>query len=134
MRYLATATMAASVFAIGLSVDPAVSLPMSGGATSPQTAIQHVQQQDKGAGQEPRARGGGDRDGERGDRERGYRERGGRDRDGRRSGRGGFDLEIGPGYFGYGPRYGQGCGWLRRRALETDSPYWWRRYRACRGD
>jgi hypothetical protein len=32
---------------------------------------------------------------------------------------------------GYG--YRSGCGWLRRRALETDSPYWWRRYRACRG-
>ena len=133
MRYSATATMAASAFAIGLWMDPAVSLPLGGEVTSPQTAIQHVQQQDKGTRQEPRARGGGDRDR---DRERGYRERGGRDRDrdGRRSGRGGFDLEIGPGYFGYGPRQGPGCSSLRRRALETDSPYWWRRYRACRGD
>jgi hypothetical protein len=25
------------------------------------------------------------------------------------------------------------CGWLRRRAIETDSTYWWRRYRKCRG-
>lgn len=39
-----------------------------------------------------------------------------------------------------GPRYYEGrtyryrrspCGWLRRRAVETGSRYWWRRYRAC---
>jgi hypothetical protein len=24
-----------------------------------------------------------------------------------------------------------GCGWLRRRALDTGSRYWWRRYREC---
>jgi hypothetical protein len=56
-----------------------------------------------------------------------------RDRD-RDRGRGGFHFGFGPGgpSFGYGPRRG-GCGWLRQRALETDSPYWWRRYRACRG-
>ena len=29
---------------------------------------------------------------------------------------------------GYGPR----CGWLRERALNTGSRYWWRRYRDCR--
>jgi hypothetical protein len=67
--------------------------------------------------------------GERGFRgERGYRGefyREGRDR--RHHGRGG--VYFGPSY-GYGPT---GCSWLRRRALETDSPYWWRRYRACRG-
>ena len=28
--------------------------------------------------------------------------------------------------------YRGGCGWLRRRALITGSPYWWHRYRACR--
>jgi hypothetical protein len=28
--------------------------------------------------------------------------------------------------------YGDGCYWLRRRALFTGSPYWWRRYYACR--
>jgi hypothetical protein len=28
--------------------------------------------------------------------------------------------------------YGDGCYWLRRRALYTGSPYWWRRYYACR--
>jgi len=50
------------------------------------------------------------------------------ERERRRSGpRGG--IYFGPSY-GYGPA---DCGWLRRRALATDSPYWWRRYRACRG-
>jgi hypothetical protein len=28
--------------------------------------------------------------------------------------------------------YGDGCYWLRRRALYSGSPYWWRRYYACR--
>ena len=28
--------------------------------------------------------------------------------------------------------YSDDCGWLRRRALHTNSRYWWRRYRACR--
>jgi hypothetical protein len=28
--------------------------------------------------------------------------------------------------------YGDGCYWLKRRALYTGSPYWWRRYYACR--
>lgn len=47
--------------------------------------------------------------------------------------RGGY---WGPGY-GFvigGPVYnGSGCGWLRRRAIDTGSRYWWRRYRDCRG-
>ena len=34
------------------------------------------------------------------------------------------------GDYGYG--YGDDCYWLRRRALYTGSPYWWRRYYACR--
>jgi hypothetical protein len=29
--------------------------------------------------------------------------------------------------------YAGGCAWLRHRALVTGSPYWWRRYRWCRG-
>jgi hypothetical protein len=85
---------------------------------------------DGGGRAERGARGG------RGSGEFGYRERGGRgyvdrdrgDRDRHRfGGRGG--IYFGPGY-GYLP---SSCNWLRRRALETDSPYWWRRYRACRG-
>ena len=34
----------------------------------------------------------------------------------------------GPVFYGY---YGDGCYWLRRRAVYSGSPYWWRRYRAC---
>lgn len=44
--------------------------------------------------------------------------------------------------FGYGPWLGYGyydgyygaddCSWLRRKALETGSRYWWRRYNDCR--
>jgi hypothetical protein len=67
----------------------------------------------------------------------GYRERGVRgdreragvniDRDRRHFGRrGGGYIES----YGYAP---SSCGWLRRRALATDSGYWWRRYRECQG-
>jgi hypothetical protein len=39
-------------------------------------------------------------------------------------------------WLGFGRRYVIGdyrdCGWLRRRAVETDSSYWWRRYRESR--
>ena len=27
--------------------------------------------------------------------------------------------------------YGEGCDWLRRKALYTGSSYWWNRYNAC---
>jgi hypothetical protein len=27
--------------------------------------------------------------------------------------------------------YGEGCSWLRRRAVATGSGYWWNRYEAC---
>ena len=38
-------------------------------------------------------------------------------------------------WFGFGRPYDDfgDCGWLRRRAIETGSSYWWRRYRECRG-
>lgn len=38
--------------------------------------------------------------------------------------------------WGYGPdytAYGDDCGWLRRQAIITGSPYWWSRYNACGG-
>lgn len=35
-----------------------------------------------------------------------------------------------PAYYGY--RYRRGCHWLKRRARNTGSRYWWRRYRNCR--
>jgi hypothetical protein len=38
-----------------------------------------------------------------------------------------FGLYIAPPVY-YAP---SGCGWLRVRAIETGSRYWWRRYRAC---
>ncbi len=34
-------------------------------------------------------------------------------------------------YDGY---YHGDCSWLRRKARETGSSYWWRRYRQCRDD
>ena len=33
----------------------------------------------------------------------------------------------------YVASYGGGCNWLRHRAMETGSPYWWERYRRCVG-
>ncbi len=38
------------------------------------------------------------------------------------------------GYYGSGIAYvsGGGCGWLKVRALETGSRYWWARYEDCR--
>lgn len=32
-------------------------------------------------------------------------------------------------YYGY-----SGCYWLKVRAIETGSAYWWSRWHACRGD
>ena len=39
-----------------------------------------------------------------------------------------------PRYYGYYGYYGyrRSCGWLHRRAINTGSRYWWKRYRACR--
>jgi hypothetical protein len=37
------------------------------------------------------------------------------------------------GWYGWPSYYGGGCGWLYRRALATDSPYWWDRYYECIG-
>lgn len=36
---------------------------------------------------------------------------------------------VGPYYADYG--YGEGCYWLKRRALYTGSGYWWNRYYHC---
>jgi hypothetical protein len=45
---------------------------------------------------------------------------------GRRHSRRGSDVTIG--VYGYSDG---GCGWLHRRAANSGSSYWWRRYRAC---
>jgi hypothetical protein len=169
VRYLVTATMAASVLAIGLKVAPAQSLPLGDTATGADSAIQKVQREGKGGGGGPAAGGGGGgqggpaaREGGGGDAmrggggmreggaqfrsERGMRENGGARLRAERGTRGERGVEFGyrdrrhgrrdGGVFierGYGYAPGGGCGWLRQRALATDSPYWWRRYRACRG-
>ena len=44
----------------------------------------------------------------------------------------GIAIGTAPLWYGYGYSSG-GCGWLRARAINTGSSYWWRRYRACRG-
>jgi hypothetical protein len=38
--------------------------------------------------------------------------------------------------YGYAARpvvYNDGCSWMKRRAINQGSGYWWSRYRACRG-
>ena len=42
----------------------------------------------------------------------------------------------GPGvaFYYYDGYYHGDCGWLRRKARETGSAYWYRRYRQCRDD
>jgi hypothetical protein len=35
--------------------------------------------------------------------------------------------------YAYTSSYGDGCYWLKRRAIHTGSAYWWHRYRDCRG-
>ena len=36
-------------------------------------------------------------------------------------------------YYAYSGSHGR-CGWLRERARDTGSRYWWRRYRECLDD
>ncbi len=45
----------------------------------------------------------------------------------------GFAFYAGPAYYAYYDN-GYSCGWLYRQAVLTGSPYWWRRYYACRDD
>ena len=35
--------------------------------------------------------------------------------------------------YAYYDSYGDGCYWMKRRAIHTGSAYWWHRYRDCRG-
>ena len=38
--------------------------------------------------------------------------------------------------YGYGYRpvtFVADCGWIKRRAVHTQNPYWWARYHRCRG-
>lgn len=42
-----------------------------------------------------------------------------------------FIVGVPLGAYGYYSSYGDGCEWLRQRALYTGSAYWWDRYNAC---
>lgn len=55
---------------------------------------------------------------------------------------GGLRFRYYPGFYGYAPYYyddyyfddgyyDDSCAWLRRKAVRTNSRYWWRRYRRC---
>jgi hypothetical protein len=145
MRFLVMATMAASVLAIGSAAGPADALSSLGNRlaapgdaipvqmTEQQQQQQQQQQQPKmigpGMGSEARPQlGTGYRRGmRRGERSRIWigPESEKRRMMGRGYGRRGW--EAGPG-FGY---RAEDCRWLRRRAMETGSRRWWRRYREC---
>ena len=43
----------------------------------------------------------------------------------------GFAVGVPLAYGAYAYSYGGGCSWLRYRALETGSRYWWSRYYDC---
>jgi hypothetical protein len=43
----------------------------------------------------------------------------------------GFAIGVPLAYGAYAYSYGGGCSWLRYRALETGSRYWWSRYYDC---
>lgn len=134
MRYVLTATVAASALALSIGFGPAAALSPTGNAADAGGVLHKVQHRDRGtdAGKGKAAGPGRDgmRSGDRG-RDRGPRaefrsER--RDGHRHRHGRRGVDLDI---YVGPGYGYVSECDWLRRRALATGSRYWWRRYRAC---
>jgi hypothetical protein len=156
VRYFVTATMAASVLAIGLTMEPALSLPLGGKASTPDTAIQKVQQQGKGMGggnRGPAAAGGANGGGMRSEGGQAGTMRGrsaAQLRSGEKGMGGGHGAQLGShprGGYGYGPeklhrggfhftgrRGGVAtCASLRRRAHDTGSPYWLHRYQACRG-
>jgi hypothetical protein len=49
----------------------------------------------------------------------------------------GVHIHLGTPYvhggYGYHVHYGhRRCGWLHRRAVNTGSPYWWKRFKHCR--
>jgi hypothetical protein len=138
MRILLAATMAASVLAIGSSIAPAASVPAGSRAGDAGTPVHRTQQKEQQKEVSPGPGTGGDRmrSGERGSRE--DRLRMGQPRgyiDGDREWRRGDREWRGRGRRGWGGRPGYGhrtdCGWLRRRALDTGSRYWWRQWREC---
>jgi len=86
-----------------------------------------------GGGPKGASRRGGDHDGKSSDRHagggdwKGDWKGGGKHHHGKNFRRFGPDIFVyGGGGYGYND-----CGWLRRQAIITGSPYWWRRYQDC---
>jgi hypothetical protein len=173
MRVVLTATMAASVLAIGLAIPnmpPARALALPGAKAH--AAVQLAQQKEMtpapgpdmspgmgpgmgGMGGQGQSSPGGPGQGTQGTPSQGqpsaagpgpggrmlHGERGYGPRMGERGrvwvgperGRGHMRHHYGRRGWEAGPGYGYmaHCGWLRRRAIETGSRYWWRRYRHC---
>ena len=36
------------------------------------------------------------------------------------------------GVVGYGYGYGPSCHWLKKKAIDTGSAYWWKKYKQCK--
>jgi hypothetical protein len=39
---------------------------------------------------------------------------------------------LGVGVIGYGYGYGPSCHWLKQKAIDTGSAYWWKKYKQCK--
>jgi hypothetical protein len=44
----------------------------------------------------------------------------------------GVPVGVGVGYVGYGYGYGPSCYWLKKKAIDTGSTYWWKKYKQCK--
>lgn len=44
----------------------------------------------------------------------------------------GIPAGVGVGYVGYGYGYGPSCHWLKHKAIDTGSAYWWKKYKQCK--
>lgn len=135
MRYVLTATVAASALALSIGFGPAAALSPAGNSVDTGGVLHKVQHTERGknagrdkAGPSRDGMRSGDRGRDRGPRTEFRSERRDGHRHRYRHSRPGVDLDIhvGPGY-----GYVSECDWLRRRAIATGSRYWWRRYRAC---
>jgi len=41
-------------------------------------------------------------------------------------------VPLGIGVVGYGYGYGPSCHWLKEKAIDTGSAYWWKKYKQCK--
>ena len=44
----------------------------------------------------------------------------------------GVPVGLGVGVIGYGYGYGPSCHWLKQKAIDTGSAYWWKKYKQCK--